>query len=282
MSKRNSISLLLSAGLIASCSTVVDKPVNSAVITDKSVNNALIADKSVNNEQNLVMDAQKAEEKATAIQAMHIMSKYLRSLKKFTVKADVSNDEVLPNGQKVLLDKSVEIRAEMPSRLWAKSSNMYTQREFYFDGQTFTLYTANLNYFASVDIPGTISQTIIKANKKYDIELPIADLFLWGTNADSSANVDEAIIVGIDQVNGVNCNHFAFREKDIDWQICIQRDGAPLPLKLVITEKGVETQPQHISVLKWNTAPDLSKQNYTFTPHKGDQKINFGKVADDK
>ena len=75
MIKRNAISLLLSAGLIASCSTVVDKPVYSTIQ----------ADKSVKNEQNLVMDAKKAEEKATAIQAMHIMSKYLRSLKKFTV-----------------------------------------------------------------------------------------------------------------------------------------------------------------------------------------------------
>ncbi len=77
----------------------------------------------------------------------------------------------------------------------------------------------------------------------------------------------------------MSCNHFAFREKEIDWQICIQREGSPLPLKLVITEKEVEAQPQYITVLKWDIAPDLSKQNYTFTPHSGDHKISFGKVV---
>ena len=80
----------------------------------------------------------------------------------------------------------------------------------------------------------------------------------------------------------MSCNHFAFREKEIDWQICIQRDGAPLPLKLVITEKGETTQPQHISILTWNTTANLSGQNYTFTAKQGDQKIAFRKVKTDK
>lgn len=282
MTKRNAISLLLSAGLVVSCSTVVDKPVNNTVIADTPVNNAVAVDKSVNDEQKLVMDAEKAEEKATAIEAMHIMSKYLRSLKKFSVNADVSFDEVLPNGQKVLLNKNVEIRADMPSKLWARSANKYTQREFFFNGQTFSLYTENLGYYASVDVPGTIGEAVVKANLKYDIEVPLVDLFLWGTKADSSADVDEAIIVGVEKVSGVDCNQFAFREKDFDWQICIQRDGTPLPLKLVVTEKDAKAQPQSIFVLKWDTAPDLSKQNYTFTPHSGDQKISFGKVVSDK
>ncbi|NOR80431.1 MAG: DUF2092 domain-containing protein [Methyloprofundus sp.] len=282
MTRRNAISLLLSAGLTASCSTVADKPANSTVTVDSSVSNPVVTGKTINTEQNLAMDAKKAEEKATAIEAMQIMSSYLRSLDKFIVNADVSFDEVLPNGQKVLLNKTVQIKADMPSNLWAKSENQYSQREFYFNGQTFTLYTENLGYFASVDVPGTIGEAVIKANLKYDIEVPLVDLFLWGTTVDSSADVNEAIIVGVEKVNGVECNQFAFREKDIDWQICIQRDDTPLPLKLVITEKDLKAQPQMISVLKWDIAPDLSKQNYTFTPHSGDHKISFGKVLTDK
>ena len=262
MPKKNAIGLLLSAGLIAGCSSVV-------------------ADKPSNDTQTLILNENAMEERATALQAMYEMSSYLRSLKKFTVKADVSFDEVLANRQKVLLSKTVDIRVEMPSKLWAKTSTEYTQREFYFDGQTFSLYTPSLGYYASVDMPMTIGQLVIQANKDYDVEIPIADLFLWGTKADSSAYVNEAIIIGVDQVNGVKCNQFAFREPEIDWQICIQRDGTPLPLKLVITEKDIATQPQHISVLTWNTAPDLSAQNYTFKAHEGDQKINFRKVKID-
>ena len=262
MQKQNALGLLLSTGLIASCGSV-------------------IADKPTNNAQNQIISESTLLERDTALQALYEMSRYLRSLEKFTVNANVSFDEVLTNGQKVLLSKIVDIRAEMPAKLWAKSGTHYSQREFFFDGETFTLYTPHLAYYASVNMPMTIGQLIIKANQDYDIEFPIADLFLWGTKADSSEDVDEAIIIGVDQVNGVKCNQFAFREQEIDWQICIQRDGTPLPLRLVITEKNIESQPQHISVLTWNTAPDLSTQNYTFKAQKGDQKINFGKVKAD-
>ncbi|NOQ13892.1 MAG: DUF2092 domain-containing protein [Methyloprofundus sp.] len=269
MTLKNAISVLILAGVTASCSTVVtDKPVTYTPDSDS---------------QNKRVAAKTVDEYATAIQAMDEMSSYLRSLKKFTVTADVSFDEVLDNGQKVLLDKLVDIRVEMPSKLWAKSSTYYNEKEFYFNGETFTLYTPNLGYFASFDMPATIGQLAIKANQKYAIEIPIVDLFLWGTAADSSVTaVEEARIIGVDNVNGVSCNHFAFRAAEIDWQICIQRDGTPLPLKLVITEKNVATQPQHITILTWNTSPDLNAQNYTFTPHDGDQEISFSKVNTDK
>jgi len=258
MTRKNVLSLLLSAGLISGCS-------------------AVIADKSASTAQQVITD-----DKALAIEAMNNMSTYLRTLKKFTVNVDSSSDEILANGQKVLINKTEEIKVERPSKLWAKSSTVYRQREFFFDGKTFTLYTPNLGYFASFEAPVTLGKLVTKAQQEFDIELPVADLFLWGTEADSIAGVDEATILGIDKVNGLSCNHFAFRQKDIDWQICIQRGDTPLPLKLVITEKNIETQPQYISVFKWDTAPDLSLQNYTFSPRERDHKINFGKVDADK
>ena len=89
MIKRNAISLLILAVMTTSCSTVVaDKPVK-------------------NGPTKVVTDIKLSEERDTALQAMRNMSQYLRSLKKFTVNAVVSYDEVLPSGQKVLLTKNV-------------------------------------------------------------------------------------------------------------------------------------------------------------------------------
>jgi len=252
MTRKKAISLLLSAGLIAGCSTV-------------------IADKAERTAQ--------YDDKALALDAMNNMSAYLRSLKTFTVHVESHFDEFLPNGQKVMVSKKAEIKAELPSKLWAKSSTVYSEREFYFDGKTFTLYTPDVGYFASFAAPATVGQLVLKVEQEFGVELPVADLFLWGTDADASASVEEATIVGIDKVNGVSCNHFAFRQNELDWQICIQRGDTPLPLKIVMTEKNLEAQPQHVSVLQWDTAPDLSTQNYTFSPRKNDHKINFGKVG---
>ena len=214
-------------------------------------------------------------EKELAISALDNMSEYLRSLDKFTLQGNANIDEVLANGQKVQLSRSVIIKADPPSSLWAKTSNMYSDQEFFFDGKTFTISTPELGYYASFEALATIGEVIVKARDTFNVELPLSDLFLWRANSDAAADIDEAIIVGVDQINGISCNQFAFREKDVDWQIWIQRGDTPLPLKLVITSKDEESQPQYAVVLKWNTAPALSDQSYTFTPADGDHKINF-------
>lgn len=258
MSRTSAIRLLLSAGLAIG---------SGMVLAEKS-------------ETDLQQPA--ATEKAVAIEALGNMSAYLRSLDKFAVHANMNIDYVLENGQKVQLSKAVEINADPPSSMWAKSSAMYYEREFYFDGKTFTLYSPGLGFYASFDAPATIGEVVAKAQAEYDVEMPLADLFIWGTDAGAEAAIDEAMIIGVEKVDGVSCNHFAFRQSEIDWQICIQRGDTPLPLKLVITSKEEAAQPQHESVLKWDTAPALRGQSYTFAPRDGDSKISFGKVAADK
>lgn len=258
MNSKTAISLLFSAGLVAGSGTV-------------------LAGESETDLQKMA-----AEEKALAITALGNMSGYLRSLDKFSVHANINIDHVLDNGQKVQLTKAVEINADPPSSMWAKSSAMYYEREFYFDGKTFTLYSPGLGFYASFDAPGTIGEVLAKAEDDYDVELPLADLFIWGTDAGTEAAIDEAMIIGVDKVDGISCNHFAFRQSEIDWQICIQRGDTPLPLKLVITSKEEAAQPQYESVLKWDTAPALGRQSYTFAPRDGDSKISFNKVAADK
>ncbi len=217
-----------------------------------------------------------------AVNALNTMSEYLRSLDSFTVHGSANYDEVLENGQKVQLSRAVIVKADPPSSLWAKTSSMYSNQEFFFDGKTFTLSTPAPGYYASVEAPSTIGELIIKLRDKFNVEMPLSDLFLWGSQLDAEDAVDEAIIVGVDQINGVSCTQFAFREKLVDWQIWIQRGDMPLPLKLVITSKDDKTLPQYQIVLQWDTAPILAGQSFTFTPAVNDIKINFQTVAEIK
>lgn len=253
MNKHYSIKLLLSTGLLFS-------------------SNMISANETAQLAENPATD-----EKTIAIQALDNMSAYLRSLDKFAVQAQLYTDEVMENGQKIQLHKTVTIKADPPSSLWAKTASMYTEREFYYDGKTFTLNSPLLGYYASFEAPDTIGKTLSKAQKNFDIELPLTDLFLWGTHSENQENIDEAVVIGIDQVNGVSCNQFAFREKEVDWQICIQRGNTPLPLKMVIVSKLEPSQPQYVAILKWDTSPALYNTTYTFTPTSNAHKINFGK-----
>lgn len=222
----------------------------------------------------------KAEDSATAdlsvaISALNLMSAHLRSLDSFIIEGSATSDEVLANGQKVQISRSLRIKADPPAKLWANSSNMYSNQEFFFDGKTFTISTPDLGYYASFDAPATIGEVVLKAKEKFNVDIPLSDLFLWGSTLDAATEMDEAIIVGVDQIHGIQCNQFAFRGQELDWQIWIQRDGRPLPLKLVITSKLEESQPQYAVVLKWNTEPTLGEQTFSFTPAENDKKITL-------
>ncbi len=215
------------------------------------------------------------DDKTIATAALLNMSDYLRSLNQFSVQASINTDDVLPSGQKIQLNKSSIVKANPPSGLWAKSSSMYDTREFFYNGKDFTIYSPESKFYASFNAPDTLAKTIIKAEQEFNIKMPLADLFYWGNSTESTDSIDEAMIVGVDTVNGISCNHFAFRQQDIDWQICIQRGKTPLPLKLVITSKKEESQPQYTAVLKWDTTSVLDKELFIFSPTDTDTKINF-------
>jgi hypothetical protein len=77
-------------------------------------------------------------------------------------------------------------------------------------------------------------------------------------------------------VNGVRCDHVAFRNAEVDWQVWIQEGANPLPRKFVVTSKNMPESPQFVVVLStWDAAPKLDDSTFTFVPPKGSQEIDF-------
>ncbi|RTZ74549.1 MAG: hypothetical protein DSZ00_04105 [Gammaproteobacteria bacterium] len=215
-------------------------------------------------------------ERDLALLALTQMSAYLRSLERYHVTGSVSRDLVLEDGQKLQMDKQVSLLVAEPDKLYMETSTAYGKREFYFDGKQFTVYLPALKYYAEFDAPGTLAEAILRAEEKHDIEFPFVDLFLWGTEHADFDAIEDAQVVGISQVNGISCNHFAFRQEEVDWQVCIKRGGNPLPLKLVITTKTLAEQPQYVAVMNRDTAPVIFGRDFSFQPRQGDMKIKFG------
>jgi hypothetical protein len=153
------------------------------------------------------------------------------------------------------------------------------RRQFFYDGKTLTQYGPITGYYASVAAPSTISELVQVLDQKYDLNLPLADLFLWGTDKDGLGDIKSAIYIGPSRIGGIDCDHYVFRQADIDWQIWIERGKTPLPRKLVITTTSEPTQPQYVAVLKWDLAPKLDDKTFTFVPPKGAQKIEQATAA---
>jgi hypothetical protein len=218
----------------------------------------------------LAKTAQAAETNDTidpdAIAAINRMSAYLRSLKTFQVQADTTNDDVLDDGQIVQNISKVNVLAAQPNRLRVEVTSDEKHRIFFYDGKNFTVWGRIFNYYATVPAPPTIGKLIEVADEKYDIELPLIDLFKWGNDADDVKKIKAAVDIGPSTIEGVTCEHYAFHQEGIDWQIWIQLGEFPLPRKLVIRTLTDDARPQHSDTLTWNLAPSFNDDAFVFDP----------------
>jgi hypothetical protein len=205
------------------------------------------------------------------------MGAYLRTLKQMHVRADITTEDVLKDGQKVQLGHRVDMVAERPNRLRAELTSDRKQRVYIFDGSTFTLFAPRQNFYTTVSAPGTLAQLADKLEDKYGMELPLVDLFRWGT-PEADVQIKAAKDIGPGAINGITCQHYAFRQDGADWQVWIQNGDFPLPLKVVITTLTDDARPQYEATYTWNLAPSYNDVAFRFTAPEGAKKIALAEV----
>jgi hypothetical protein len=201
--------------------------------------------------------------------ALEKMGGYLRSLKAFRVKVVTTNDTVLEDGQKIQYEGNIDLLAKPPNGLRIHTNNDRHERLFLFDGKTFTLWGQRMDYYATVDAPDTIGKLADMLEEKHGIDLPGVDLFRWGTPEADTTGMISAMDVGSAVIQGTTCQHYVFRQEDIDWQIWIQKGDYPLPRKVVITTRTDDALPQHTAEYQWDLAPSFNDAAFTFNLPKG-------------
>ena len=73
--------------------------------------------------------------------------------------------------------------------------------------------------------------------------------------------------IGLGVVDGVECEHLAFRGPDTDWQIWIEPGAKPMPRKYVITSKTVAGAPQYtLRIRDWKTDAIADADTFVFKP----------------
>ena len=215
-----------------------------------------------------------------AIQALDKMGAYLRSLGSFGIDAEMATDDVLASGQKVKQSGLVQFRVRRPDRLRADIAGDRRNQQMFYDGKTFTIYDRPANYYAAFAAPPRLVELVQTVEDTYGIDLPLADLFTWGADTKATAAITAASDLGTSMIKGVSCDHYAFRQPEVDWQIWIERGTKPLPRKLVITTVTEKMQPEHEMVMTWNVDAPLTEQTFAFVPPHGAQRIDFAKAVD--
>ena len=212
----------------------------------------------------------------SAVDALKEMSAYLMSANTLAITSQGSMDVVTNDGQRIQLDGRTNYKVRRPGFVVDYVSDIKSRR-FVYDGKTFTVYSPTLGYYSSVPAPGTNREVLDTIYSKFGIALPLEDLFRWGdpSGGQRIEALKSAYEVGSATVDGVETDHYAFREADVDWEVWIQQGDQPLPRKLVIVDRTDPTRPTFTARLTWQVNPTFTDADFTFVPDANAKKIQL-------
>jgi hypothetical protein len=208
-----------------------------------------------------------------SIQALKDMGAYLLTLKRFEVSTELTGEYVLADGQKLQHTATAALDVDRPNRIRVLMQSARSERQLVYDGKTVSLYTPAQKYYGTLEFDGTIGDLIERLEQRFGMQIPLDDLFRFGTPAASFDQIESAMYAGQDFIDKDLCDHYAFRSGKIDWQIWIMTGSKPLPRKIVITNRGDEARPQSVHMIDWNLKPTFKDTVFKFTPPKGATKI---------
>jgi hypothetical protein len=213
-----------------------------------------------------------------AMAALDRMGAALAKRMEVNVHTDITAEDVLTSGQKLQYGGTVDIAARRPNMMRMSLKVGPSARELYYDGKTVTLFAPAHNMYASAAAPPTIREMLQQAQDRHNLEVPLADLFMWSSDPKYAAQVTSAIAAGKELIGGFTCEHYAMRQQGADWQIWLREGADALPCKIVITMTGDPAMPQFSAVYNWKNEPPPGPEAYAFTPPAGASPIALGLI----
>lgn len=214
-------------------------------------------------------------DEAYAKSQLKAMSDYLAAQQSISFAYDAYLEIVTADEQKLGLASSGTATLVRPDKIRATRSGGFADVEMLFDGTTVTLFGKDANIYAQFDVPGTVDHLIDELRDKYAMPLPAADLLMSNVYEELMRDVVDTKDLGSGVVGGVECDHLAFRTKDVDWQIWIAVGDRPYPCRYVITSKLVTAAPQYsVQITDWNTGEEVASGDFTFKNSTNAEKID--------
>ena len=206
------------------------------------------------------------------------MTKYLGSLKSFTVEYAAADEIITPDGQKLQFLHSGKITLQRPGKLHAVRKGAAGAAEIFLDGKTLFLYGKTANAFLQLDASSV--DAAVDAVHKLGFDAPGADFLSDKPLDPSTTDMISGTHVGMTFVDGVEVHQLAFRGKDVDWQLWVTSGDKPLPVRYVVTTKLLAGAPQFIlEMRKWNVAPQVDAARFTFETPQGATKLDPASVS---
>jgi hypothetical protein len=228
----------------------------------------------------LTGQAQAGDVDPDALALLRKSTDYLAATKLFSLVTDTTIEAVLADGQKLQFGQRVAVTVQRPNKMRAERIGELISQTFYYDGQSLSVNLPAYKYYATAAVPATLDGMLDTARDKLNVIAPGADFVYANAYQRLTEGLTSAYVIGKAVIDGAPCDHVAFRNAEVDWQVWIQEGAKPVPRKFIVTSKKMPQSPQFTSLMSnWQTAPKVSAATFSFVPPKGAQKIDFVTMA---
>ncbi|MEH6549306.1 MAG: DUF2092 domain-containing protein [Pseudomonadales bacterium] len=221
-----------------------------------------------------------AEEKNQALEILQSMSAEIASLESFVITGDGYTDSRLDAGQLIENSSDVVLRVKKPDALRITNNSAESTGEVFFSEGVLSVYNGTQNFYAQTPLPAGLDEAVRFAVDEVGIEAPVLDLISSDVASYLIEGAESVDYFGLSQFRGKSHHHIGIRTADIDLQIWVLAEGAPLPAKMAISSKWEGGSPRSVFFFSWNTAPDIDRRKLRFEPPAGAIKIEFDLEAE--
>jgi hypothetical protein len=201
-------------------------------------------------------------------------SDWLGSQKSIELSFDSDIEIITPQLEKIQFTNSGTMVLVRPDKFRAHRFGGYADVELVFDGKTASVLGKNINAYAQIDLPGDLDQMIAAMRAGHGVAMPAGDFLVSHPYDILVAGVLEAKHMGPGVIDGVACEHLAFRNGETDWQVWVETGARPMPRKIVITSKTLAAAPQYtVRIKSWKTDVTPPAGTFTFVPPAGARKL---------
>jgi len=200
----------------------------------------------------------------------------LSSAKTITYHAEINFDSVLPSGVKIQYAAEMDTAIKRPDHLAINYKSDLGAKTIWYDGKTLTIFDPAHRAYASIATPDSIDAMFKQVADEKNLSIPLEGLDFNDECGRAYRDIQRAKYIGLNDADGIDCDHLGFIQADTDWQLWVNHNGKPLPRKIVITYKKLPSQPQWSAVFSnWRFNQNLPASLFQPKIPKGAVRATF-------
>jgi len=215
-----------------------------------------------------------------ALAILKRMSNTLAGAKSFVCKTQGVLEVPSMTGQFVTFFTTGEISMKRPNKFAARIGGDAPHFDFYYDGSSVTAYAPGTGVYSTKKAPPTLDAMLPGLKAETGMRFPVAPLLYSNPYAVLTRGVFSGVVIGRSTVNGVACEHLAFRSPGVNWEIWIEAGTRAVPRRLATTFTDRPNFPRMIITFSdWSLDPWMMNDGiFTFHKPTSAREIPFASV----